>query len=217
MSKQGKRREEETLSESERSTPGGTHPQGSTLRPHGDDHEYHDISFKSILLFMGVLTGLTIAVAFALWGMFGILDRRAREADEVPPPTATQPQEPPSPRLQSNPNYDLGVFLRSEDSLLNSYGWVDRAGGYARIPIDRAIDIIAARGLPTRPGAGDFPFEEVPTNQAVFTRSEPFAPSESMPSDTASATAPATAIVPASTTTSDSSAARPAPTNSAAR
>ncbi len=33
---------------------------------------------------------------------------------------------------------------------LNSYGWVDRKHGVIRIPIERAMDLVAQRGLPTR-------------------------------------------------------------------
>ena len=39
-------------------------------------------------------------------------------------------------------------MLQDEDSVLNHYGWVDPERGVVRIPIDRAIDVIATRGLP---------------------------------------------------------------------
>jgi hypothetical protein len=42
---------------------------------------------------------------------------------------------------------------------LSSYGWVDREAGIVRIPIDRAMDLLAERGLPAR--AGPDPFAEV--------------------------------------------------------
>jgi type III secretory pathway lipoprotein EscJ len=32
-----------------------------------------------------------------------------------------------------------------------TYTWIDRQGGVARIPVARAMDILAARGLPHRP------------------------------------------------------------------
>jgi len=39
--------------------------------------------------------------------------------------------------------------LRSdEDRALSSYGWVDRKAGVVRIPIDRAIDLVAEKGIP---------------------------------------------------------------------
>ena len=34
---------------------------------------------------------------------------------------------------------------------LNSYGWVDKPGGVARIPIDRAKEMLAEKGLPALP------------------------------------------------------------------
>jgi hypothetical protein len=40
-----------------------------------------------------------------------------------------------------------------EDATLNSYAWVDRAAGIVRIPIDQAMDLVAASGLPVRPAA----------------------------------------------------------------
>lgn len=56
----------------------------------------------------------------------------------------------PEPRLQVNPAVDLKKFQAEEDSRLNSYGWVDQRAGVIRIPIQRAMDLIAQRGLPTR-------------------------------------------------------------------
>ena len=36
----------------------------------------------------------------------------------------------------------------AEHADLNSYGWVDRTSGIARIPIDRAMQLVLERGLP---------------------------------------------------------------------
>ena len=38
-----------------------------------------------------------------------------------------------------------------EDLLLNNYSWVDQAQGKVRIPIERAMELIAQRGLPVAP------------------------------------------------------------------
>ena len=59
-------------------------------------------------------------------------------------------QLPPMPRLQSAPISDLKDMRAAEDKLLSSYGWVDQAHGIVRIPVDRAIDLLAQRGLPAR-------------------------------------------------------------------
>ena len=46
--------------------------------------------------------------------------------------------------------------MKAEDlGRLNTYGWVDRKAGVAHIPVDRAIDILAKRGLPTCGRAGE--------------------------------------------------------------
>jgi len=45
---------------------------------------------------------------------------------------------------------DSGVAIdpAEEQAQLSSYGWINRDAGIAHIPIDRAMEIIVARGLP---------------------------------------------------------------------
>jgi hypothetical protein len=38
-----------------------------------------------------------------------------------------------------------------EDLLLNYYSWIDRSSGKVRIPISRAMEIVAKGGLPVAP------------------------------------------------------------------
>jgi hypothetical protein len=56
-----------------------------------------------------------------------------------PPPGAV----PPLPRLQSDAASDLAAERAREQGLLDGYAWVDRGAGVARIPIGRAMDILA--------------------------------------------------------------------------
>ena len=55
---------------------------------------------------------------------------------------------PPAPRLQPSPEVEMDEMLAAEERELSSYGWVDRERGIVRIPIDEAIDRLAAEGLP---------------------------------------------------------------------
>jgi hypothetical protein len=56
----------------------------------------------------------------------------------------------PAPNLELDDGHaDQAALSARQNELLHSYGWVDRRHGVARIPIDRAMDLIAARGLPT--------------------------------------------------------------------
>ena len=49
------------------------------------------------------------------------------------------------------PGQELKTMRAEEDSLLKSYAWVDREKGIVRIPIQRAIDIVARGGIRSRP------------------------------------------------------------------
>ncbi|MGB7190361.1 MAG: hypothetical protein WBD10_09515 [Acidobacteriaceae bacterium] len=61
----------------------------------------------------------------------------------------------PTPRLQTdNGTQDLVDLHRREDLLLDHYSWVDQSNGKVRIPIDRAMEIIAQRGLPVEQKTG---------------------------------------------------------------
>jgi hypothetical protein len=55
----------------------------------------------------------------------------------------------PSPRLQTDDgNQDVADLHAREDLLLENYSWVDPAQGKVRIPIERAMELVAKTGLP---------------------------------------------------------------------
>ncbi len=58
-----------------------------------------------------------------------------------------------TPMLESDERGQFKDFLLKQEDQLNSYGWVDEQAGVAHIPIGRAMDLIAERGLPVRPVA----------------------------------------------------------------
>ena len=58
----------------------------------------------------------------------------------------------PTPRVQlDDGNQDIAELHQREDLLLNHYSWVDQSKGKVRIPIERAMELIAQRGLPVVP------------------------------------------------------------------
>ena len=60
----------------------------------------------------------------------------------------------PTPRLQTDDGaQDITEMHAREDLLLNNYTWVDESKGTVRIPIDRAMELIAQRGLAVAPAA----------------------------------------------------------------
>lgn len=64
-------------------------------------------------------------------------------------PATVQPA-PPVPRLEAQSGQSLAPYLAVEQRRLNTYRWVNRQAGVAAIPIDRAMDLVAQRGLPAR-------------------------------------------------------------------
>jgi len=133
-------------------------------------HETSDISARGVYGFLIGLAIVALIVHVLLWGMFRYLRAGSVERDPDPnpmvsgranlPPQAEAIGDFPEPRLQPNPRADMQKFRMQELQRLNSYGWVDQNSGVVHIPIDRAISILAERGLPVRqPGA-------VPTSTA---------------------------------------------------
>src|SRR3984893_14142107 len=61
------------------------------------------------------------------------------------------------PLLETNERIEINDFRLQEEQKLHSYGWVDQPGGTVRLPIDRAMDLIAQRGLNTTPRTGTVP------------------------------------------------------------
>ncbi|HEX4039972.1 MAG TPA: hypothetical protein VHX37_18100 [Acidobacteriaceae bacterium] len=88
-------------------------------------------------------------------------------------------QQFPSPRLQiDNGDQDLATLHEREDLLLDYYSWIDRSKGTVRIPIGRAMELIAQRGLPVAPAQQQQPLmmgDSRPTVQMPLT--DGFAPS----------------------------------------
>lgn len=65
---------------------------------------------------------------------------------------ATLTRQFPTPRLETDDgNQDLADLHDRENLLLENYSWVDRSRGTVRIPIERAMQIIAQKGLPVAP------------------------------------------------------------------
>lgn len=145
------------------------------LNKHADaGFEREDLRSKSVIGFFVGLVLVCVLVAFLLRGLYGILDAHAR-AHQPPlgpltPATSADTRDLskaevrteikqafPDPRLEEDERGELKKILRDQEQELNSYGWVDEKAGVARIPIERAMQLVTERGLPTTPRAGTAP------------------------------------------------------------
>jgi hypothetical protein len=113
-----------------------------------------EIQFRQLVVLGVTLVAITALSGVAVFYMLrGFL--RAETLRAAPPPVmAPQQAEVPGPRLLARPEDELKRVRAAEDEKLGSYGWVDPAQGVSRIPIARAMERIAAEGLPARPAAG---------------------------------------------------------------
>jgi hypothetical protein len=125
------------------------------------EYDHSDLKPRGIFIF---LVGLALTVALVhvvIYGFVRAYERfqpkgMERTAAIVEPQAQLGPMgDPvkrfPAPVIQPNPVADMNKFRESEEMELNSAGWIDQKAGIAHIPIERAIELVAARGLPVRP------------------------------------------------------------------
>lgn len=139
-------------------------PQAANTRPE-PDHERRDASIGGILWFAFALmvTAVVIQLGLGAWMTYfnsvekQVEIRRPELFDDMVGQYA-------GPRLQDNPARDMETYSRAEAIRLNSYGWIEPRQ-VARIPIERAIDLLVERGLPEVPvPASNLPGPRVPSN-----------------------------------------------------
>ena len=118
-------------------------------------HETSDAKPRPVALFEVTLL-LWIVLAFGLMaGLFYYFTHREATLDQSRSPLAEGRRLPPEPRLQAEPVTDIENLRAREGARLGGYAWVDEGAQLVRIPIERAMDVVTERGLPTRPPGQD--------------------------------------------------------------
>ena len=151
--------------------PGGHEPEEIDR---GLGYERSDVKITGILVFIVALGIFVVVTAFLCYGIGKVLNARMNKEDgpnnrwtktvdirqlgNLPSNPAMQnkiaeiTQSFPTPRVQlDDGNQDVADLHAREDILLGNYSWGDQSKGTVRIPIERAIEIIAQRGLPVAP------------------------------------------------------------------
>jgi len=134
-------------------------------------YEGTDVKVSGIVVFLTALGIFVVVTAVLCIGIGKVINSQLEKADG--PATkwnhpvdvkglgnlATSPdlqkqfgqltQRFPTPRLQTDDGYqEISDMHDKEDLLLDNYSYVDKGAGTVRIPIDRAMELIAQRGLP---------------------------------------------------------------------
>ena len=171
-----------------------THDPIDPHKPEGDSpgYEVTDVNVNGIVVFLASLIGF-VGVFFVLcFGMGKVINTAILKRDGPPNKwnlIGSQPngkrqdltsnavmeqqqlsqmvQRFPTPRLQiDDGDQDIAELHAREDLLLDHYSWIDRSSGKVRIPIARAMQLIAENGLPVAPAEQTEPLmagDRVPT------------------------------------------------------
>lgn len=109
-------------------------------------HESQEPDLRGLLAAGAIVTvciALAVGVCLGLVAFFGGFQRPLARAEHNPMP---------EPRLQAHPLDERRSYDEEQRVKLSSYQWVDRRGGIVRIPIGRAMQILAAHNGPPPPG-----------------------------------------------------------------
>jgi hypothetical protein len=143
-------------------------------------YEASDIRVTGIVVFLSALAIFVVVTAVLCYGIGKVINAHMntedgpnskwsktvdiRQLGDLPDNPAMQKkmaelaQTFPTPRVQlDDGNQDVADLHAREDLLLDHYSWVDRSQGKVRIPIERAMELIAERGLPVAPAVAQAP------------------------------------------------------------
>ncbi len=125
----------------------------------GVSFEKSQADFRVVHGFL-ILLAINIALVFViLWGFYAWVRNTGEVTRRNVPSPITYSQAPaiPSPVLQPDPVADYNDMHVLENQRLNTYHWIDKQAGIARIPINRAMDLLVQRGLPVEAGGNPNP------------------------------------------------------------
>jgi len=124
-------------------------------------YDHSDLGARGIIGFFIGMAVMVIFIQILVWGFIRTYAHfepkpLARTSAITVPEAQTGPKgDPasrfPAPQLQSDEAGDMNQYREAVEQQLNSSGWIDEGAGIAHIPVERAIDLVAQRGLPVRP------------------------------------------------------------------
>jgi len=95
------------------------------------------VSHRPVL--WGALASIALMLG-AIWGLSAVYDWRVPDRGILPP------EQFPSPRVQTHQVEERQDLLAAQRRQLMGYAWADQSKMLVRIPIERAMEIIAQRG-----------------------------------------------------------------------
>jgi hypothetical protein len=110
------------------------------------NHETTDVSLKGVTRIAILSFAIILAILGVMFGIFKAFEAWATDRRPVPAISAVKPGQdriPVGPLLQTDEPGGLRQLRTQERQLLEHYGWVDKSQGVVRVPIERAMEIVA--------------------------------------------------------------------------
>src|SRR5580704_2392790 len=114
--------------------------------PNGAGHEQSEVSVRLIVVSLAFLAVATLVTLVLVVGIFRYFYDSNGTAEAT---RLSQPVVPPEPRIEVAPYEQLQQLRAKEDHVLSTYALLDKSSGTVRVPIDKAIDLLANKGLPS--------------------------------------------------------------------
>jgi hypothetical protein len=153
-------------------------------------YEQSDVRVTGILVFLAALAIFVVVTAVLCYGIGKVFNAELNKEDgpnnkwtqtvnirqlgdlpsnpEMQRKVAELAQQFPTPRLQlDDGNQDITDLHAREDLLLENYSWADQSQGKVRIPIERAMELVAQSGLPVAPEVKQAPLMAGDSKPAV--------------------------------------------------
>jgi hypothetical protein len=125
------------------------HPREDPLVELG--YEIRDVNYKALrnaVVYFFIFAVFAFAAGLGIYNWMNPMERRQTQANNAS--VVRRIPGAPNPLLQNNvtAKTDMMLMRKEEDVRLHGTGYVDDARTRVHIPIDRAIDLIAERGMP---------------------------------------------------------------------
>ncbi|MCB0116804.1 MAG: hypothetical protein R2873_26970 [Caldilineaceae bacterium] len=105
-------------------------------------------NYLQLGILLGTLVFVTVILVAALW--YGFLIGPERVLDRPGTPLVTTSQFASMPDLPEDLDVYYDEWYAQQKEQLDSYGWVNQDEGVARIPVSKAMELVAEQGLPIR-------------------------------------------------------------------
>jgi hypothetical protein len=115
-------------------------------------YESSDVSLQPIVTTVIVLAAITVVSYIVVYGLYVYWQsghERTRKENLLPIAEDVQQTRPGPLLVEGSEAPDLAKMKADAAKRVDSYGVVDPNAGVAHIPVDRAIDIVAEKGLPS--------------------------------------------------------------------